>query len=160
MNPSFIRSYYPVDKIRFILIAREKISWNVKPGPFLVVSQLSWYQSSGNRHAIDISQNCLNWTKPYSHFPTMLCRSCHLWHMTRLCTASAVSSLVASFGRSSSPMLSLPLLNSSAHYFYSAIGRGLFPKCIHEVFMDFLGGHPFLTEVLNDGSDFNYLHLV
>jgi hypothetical protein len=26
--------------------------------------------------------------------------------------------------------------------------------------MDFLGGHSFLTEVLNDGSDFNFLHLV
>jgi hypothetical protein len=26
--------------------------------------------------------------------------------------------------------------------------------------MDFLWGHPFLTEVLNDGSDFHFLHLV
>jgi hypothetical protein len=42
-----------------------------------------------------------------------------LSHMTRSCTASSVSSLVASFfrpGRSSLPMLSLPHLHSAAHF--------------------------------------------
>jgi hypothetical protein len=31
---------------------------------------------------------------------------------------------------------------------FSAIGRGPLPKWIHEVFMNILRGHPFLTEVL------------
>jgi hypothetical protein len=44
--------------------------------------------------------------------------------------------------------------------FHSALGRGLLPKCIHEVFMDFLWGHSFLTQVLNEGYDFNFLLLV
>jgi hypothetical protein len=49
----------------------------------------------------------------------MLRRSRLLSHMTRSCTASAVSLLVASFGRpgrSSSSMLSMPLLNSAGHF--------------------------------------------
>jgi hypothetical protein len=36
------------DKIRFILVGRGKISFNVKLGPFLVVNQLSWDPTSGN----------------------------------------------------------------------------------------------------------------
>jgi hypothetical protein len=90
MNPCFILSYNPVDKIRFILVARQKISWNVKPGPFLVVSQLSGDSPSGNLwHAIAISQNCLNWTKAYTHF---LCNA-------QVSPPVAHDQIVHSFGR-------------------------------------------------------------
>jgi hypothetical protein len=68
LDPCFIVSYDSVDKIRFILVA-----WNNKPCPFLVVSQLFGDPSNGNLwHAIDISQNCLNWTKTYTTSLAML----------------------------------------------------------------------------------------
>jgi hypothetical protein len=57
--------------------------------------------------------------------------------------------------------LSVPLYLSSPCC-HSAIGRRILPKCIHKVSIDFLGGHYFLflKQVLNDGSDFNFLHFV
>jgi hypothetical protein len=62
-------SYDPVDRNRFILVARQKVSWNVKPCPFLIVSQLSGNKSSESLwHAIDISHNWLNRTKAYTTF--------------------------------------------------------------------------------------------
>jgi hypothetical protein len=90
---------------------------HVKSGPFLVVTQLPVNPSSVNLwHAIDISQNCLSWTKAYTHVPSNASQvSPSVAHVT----ASEVSSFVASFGRPSrslSPMLSLPLLNSADHF--------------------------------------------
>jgi hypothetical protein len=38
MDTCLILSYDPIDKIRFILVARQTITWNVEPGPFLVRS--------------------------------------------------------------------------------------------------------------------------
>ena len=65
------------------------------------------------------------------------------------------------FGRPdlpSSSTLSLPLLNSADYFFHCAIRRRLLPKGFHEVFMNFLGRHFFLTEVLDKRSDFKFLH--
>ena len=71
------------------------------------------------------------------------------------------SSAVASLGwpdRQSSSMLSLPLLNSAAHFFTCAIRRRLVPKGFHENSIDFLGRYSFLTEVLDNRSDFKFLN--
>jgi hypothetical protein len=155
MDPCFMLSYDPVVKIRFILVARQKISWNVKLGPFLVVSQLS----------LDLSSEPLTCQRHHSELPDLnqslyplrlQCFAglafCHTWpDFARLRQFHGWWPLLAP-SRSSFPMLSLPLFNSSAH-FYSAIyvGRRLLTKYIHEVFMDFLRGHPSLT----DGSTFS-----
>jgi hypothetical protein len=116
--------------------------------------------SSGNIwHAINI---IIAWTEP-KLIPTslaMLRRSLLLSHMTRSCTASKVSSLVASFGRpgrSSSQMFSLPLLIQQP-IFHSAIGKGLLPKCFHEVFMDFLGGGYLMTALISTFSIWSKWH--
>ena len=72
-----------------------------------------------------------------------------LSHMTRLCTISTVSSVVASFGcldHSSSSVLSL---QNSETYFFTLLRR-LVPKGFHEIFMNFLGRHSLLTEILYD----------
>jgi hypothetical protein len=140
IGPCFILSYDPVAKIRFILVARQKISWNVKPGQFLVVSYVSWDPSSGNiLHTID-SQNCLNWTIAYTHFPG---------NASQVSPFVAHDQIVHSFGSfivgglfwSPRPLIisnALPTpLKFSSPYFHSAIGRGLL-KCIHEVIMDFI----------------------
>ena len=42
--------------------------------------------------------------------------------------------------------------------FHCAIRRRLLPKGFHEVFMNFLGRYFFLTEVLDNRSDFKFLH--
>ena len=42
--------------------------------------------------------------------------------------------------------------------FHCAIRRRLLPKGFHEDFMNFLGMHSFLTEVLDNRSDFKFLH--
>ena len=54
------------------------------------------------------------------------------------------------------PMLSLPLLNSAAHF--SPCYKETLPKGFHEVFMSFLGMHSFLTEVFDNRSNFKFLH--
>ena len=90
----------------------------------------------------------------------MLRRSHLLSHVTRVCTALTLLSTVASLGRpdlQSSSMLSLPLLNSTAKLFHCAIRRRLLPNGFHEVF-NILGRRSFLTEVLDNGSDFKFLH--
>ena len=89
----------------------------------------------------------------------MLCMSRLLSHITMLCTTLTLSSAVTILGRPdrpSSSMFSSPLLNSAAHFFHCAIRR-LLNKGFHEVFMNFLGRHSFLTEVLDNRSDFKFL---
>ena len=74
-----------------------------------------------------------------------------LSHIIRLCTISTFSSVVAALGRpglSSSSMLSLPRLNSAAHFFHRVIRRRLILKCFHEVFVYFLRSHSLLTKIL------------
>ena len=59
-----------------------------------------------------------------------------LSHITRLCTISTFSSVVASLGRpdlSSSSMLSLPRLISAVHFFHRVIRRRLIPKCFYSL---------------------------
>jgi hypothetical protein len=104
MDPWFILCYDPVDNIRLSLVARQTICWNVKPGPFLVFSQLLGDSSSGNLwHAID-------WTKAYTHFPSNASQvSPHVAHDQIV--HSFGSFIIVAFGRpgrsrSSSPMLS------------------------------------------------------
>ena len=58
--------------------------------------------------------------------------------LNRVCTTLTFSSVVASF--------------------HCAIRRRLFPKGFHEGFMNFHGRHSFLTEELDDRSDFKFLH--
>ena len=86
----------------------------------------------------------------------MLRRSHLLSHITRVCTTLTFSSAVAALGRpdrpsSSTLSLSLPL-NSAVHFFCAI--RRLPPKGFHEVFVNLLGRHSFLTEVLDYHSDF------
>jgi hypothetical protein len=139
------------------------LCWNFKPGLFLVVSQLSGEPSSGNLWlAIDISQNCLNWTKAYIHFPS---------NASQVSPSVAHDQNVHSFGSFIVGGLFLPprlliIFNAlpapfkfSSLFFPSAIARGLLPEWIHKVFIDFLEGERFLTKVLNGGSYFNCLNL-
>ena len=91
----------------------------------------------------------------------MLRRSRLLSHITRMCSTQTFSLMVASFGRPdrpSSSTLSLPLFNYAAHFFQCAIRRRLLPKGFHEVFINSLERHAFLTEVLDNRSDFKFLH--
>jgi hypothetical protein len=48
LDPCFILNYDTANKIRFILLARQNISCQVKSGSFLVVSQLSGVPPSAN----------------------------------------------------------------------------------------------------------------
>jgi hypothetical protein len=77
------------------------------------------------------------WTEPKLIPSLLLCRSRCMPHMTRSCTALAVLSLVTSFdrpNRSSSPMLSLTLLNLATHL-SQCFGKGtpsrLYPWSFH-----------------------------
>ena len=58
-----------------------------------------------------------------------------LSHITRVCTTLTISSVGASLGRPNHPS-----------------------KGFHEVFMNLLGRHSFLNEVLDNRSDFKFLH--
>jgi hypothetical protein len=114
-------------------------------------------------HVIGISQNCLNWTKAYIHFPSKA---------SQVSPSVAHEQILHSFGSfiidglfwpPRPPIISNALpasLKFNSLFCHSAIGRGLLPKCIYEVVMDFLGAHPFFTEVFHDVSDFNFLDLV
>ena len=51
------------------------------------------------------------------------------------------------------------LLNSAAHFFHcTTYTRRILPNCFHKVFMNYLGRHSVLTEVLDNRSDFKLLH--
>ena len=50
-----------------------------------------------------------------------------------------------------------PGLKATLPSCFTAIRR-LIPKGFHEVFMNFLGRHSFLTEVLDNSFDFKFLH--
>ena len=91
----------------------------------------------------------------------MLRRSRFLSHITRACTTLTFSSVGASLwrpDRSSSSTLSFPPLKRCCLFIQCAIRRRLLPKGFHEVFMNFLGKHSFLTEVLDNRSDYKFLH--
>ena len=49
-------------------------------------------------------------------------------------------------------------LNYAAIFFHCAIRRRLLSKGIYELFINFLGRHSFLTKVLDNRSDFRFLH--
>jgi hypothetical protein len=135
---------------------------NVKPVPFLVLSQLSGNPYSGNLwHAIDISQNCQNWNKAYTHLPSNASHVSPSVSHDQYCTASAVTLLVAFFGRpgrSSSPMLSLSLLNLAAH-FSKCYRKGTPSEVYLWSLLGFPWGNPFLTSVYNAGYDWFQLSL-
>ena len=87
----------------------------------------------------------------------MLRMSRLLSHITRVCTTLTFSSAVTSLGLPDGPSsstLSLPLQSSAAHFFHCALGR-LLSEGFLEVFMNFLGRHSFLTEVLNGAQWLN-----
>ena len=91
----------------------------------------------------------------------MLRRSRLPSHIPMVCTALTFSSGMASLERPDIPSpstLSFPLLDSAAHFFHCAIRRRLLSKGFNEVFMNFLGRHSFLTEVLDNRSDIIFLH--
>ena len=89
----------------------------------------------------------------------MLSRTRLLSNITRVCTALTFSSVVASLGRPDRPSFSTPSphLKLCCPFFHCTIMR-LLPKGFHEVFMNFLGRHSFLTEALDNRSDFKLLH--
>ena len=94
------------------------------------------------------------------HMPTlltMLCSSRLLSHLTRVCTTVTFSSAVAPLVRPDRPSSSSSF-KLCCPFFHCAIRRRLLSKGFHEVFMNFLGRHSFLREVLDKCSDFKFLH--
>ena len=151
MDPCLIFGYNSVDKITgIIFISRQEILRNIEP-------TILW--SSVNilgthlAETLDIPKISVRivCTAP-KLMPTSLAilRKSHLLsHISRLCTISTYSSVVASLGRSdlsSSSIFFLPRLNSAAHFYSPCYRRRLIPKCFHEVFVNFLGSHSLLTK--------------
>ena len=88
----------------------------------------------------------------------MLRTSLLLSNITRACTTLTVSSAMAArFGRPDRPSSSTLSFPPAAH-FLLCYRRRILPKCFHEVFMIFLGRYFFLTEVIDNRSDFKFLH--
>ena len=50
------------------------------------------------------------------------------------------------------------ILNTLSPLFFLCAIRRLLPKRFHEVFMNFLGMHSFLTEIIDNRSDFKVLY--
>ena len=90
----------------------------------------------------------------------MLRRSRLLSHITRVCTTLKFSSALTSLVQPGPPppsTISLPL-KSCCLFFHCAIKRRFLLKGVHKVFRNFLGRHSFLSEVLDNRSDFKFLH--
>ena len=152
MDPSLILGHNSVHKfLRVIPHSEEK--------RYLEISSLLLFWSSVNilgthlAETLDIPKMSvrIDWTAP-KLMPTSLAISRRfrlLSHMTRLCTTSTFSSVVASLG-SHRPFIIFnalpppPLLKFSSPFLHCAIRRRLLPKGFHEVFMNFLGRHSFL----------------
>ena len=77
----------------------------------------------------------------------MLRRSRLLSHITRVCTTLERKTV-------HHPQRSTPPLKLCCPFFHCAISRRL-----HDVLMNFLGRHSFLTEILGNPSDFKFLHV-
>ena len=160
VNTRLILGYNSLDKIAgVIFIARQEIPRNIELSPFLIVN------ISGTHLAetFDIPKMSvwIDCTAP-KLTPTslpMLYRSRLLSNITRECTTLTFPSAVASLGRPDRPSSSTfsPPLKLCCPFFHCAIRR-LLPRSFHKVFMNFLGRHSFLTEVLDNHSDFKFLH--
>ena len=87
-------------------------------------------------------------------------RSRLLSHITRVCMTLTFSSALESLGRPDRPSSSTlsPPLKLCCPFFNCTLRR-LLPKGFHEIFMNYLGRHSFLSEVLNKRSDFKSLQL-
>ena len=87
----------------------------------------------------------------------MLCRSRFLSNISRVCMTLTFSSVVAFWGAARLSIILkvlAPPLKLCCPSFHCAIRRRLLPKDFHEVFMNILGRYSFLTEELDNGSDF------
>ena len=56
------------------------------------------------------------------------------------------------------PQRSLSPLKLCCPFFHCALGRIFLSRGFHEVFLNFLGKHSFLTEVLDNRPNFKFLH--
>ena len=155
VNPCLILGYNSLNKITgIIFLERQEMPINIELSPFLIIGQ---HSRSHLAKTFDIAYQSVRIDcTAQKLMPTSqatLLRSRLLSHISRVCTTLTFSSAVASL------TLSLPLLNSAAHFsLHCAITTRLLPKGFHVVFMNFLGRHSFLTEVLDNHSDFKFLH--
>jgi hypothetical protein len=109
LHDTFITSKTSITKLGFQFRKQVEVRIGVKPDGEEFQSAVSC-SSNGNL-------GCVSWCwnrTPWDSLPSLFTRE----FLTRSCTDSTVSSSMASFGRpdrSSSPTLSVPLLNSGAH---------------------------------------------
>ena len=157
MDPSLVLGHSSVHKfLRVILIARQKIPRNIEPA-----SLWSSVNILGTRldKTLDIHRMSvrIDWTAP-KLVPTSLAISRRfrlLSHMTRLCSIPTFSSVITSLGHPGpfiifnalcpAPKFSIPFLHCAIRTW-----RRLLPKGFHEVSINFLGRHSFLSEILYD----------
>jgi hypothetical protein len=127
-NPCFILSYYPVDKNQVHPRSEKKDILKCQVWSVSGRQSTVWDSPSRNLwHAIDTSQNCQNWIKAYTHFPSNALQvSPSVAHdqIVHSFSSFIVGVLVWAPSRSSSLMLSLPLFNSVAHFFTQCCRKG------------------------------------
>ena len=88
----------------------------------------------------------------------MLRRSRLLSRITRVCTTLKILSEEVFLGRLDRPSpTTLSPFKLCCPFFHFALRRRPLPKGFHEVFINFLGRHSFLTEILDNRSDFKFL---
>ena len=156
LSPSLFELSYPFKIEGFFLVPQG----NIEPSPFLIIGQHLRHPSYDTFDIPKMSVR-IDCTAP-KLMPTslaMLRRSRLLSHINSACTTMTFSSVVASLGHLSIILNALsPSLKLGCPFFHCAIRRRLLPNGFHEVFMNFFGRHSFLTEVLDNRSDFKFLH--
>ena len=151
--------YNTLNKItRIIFKGRQETPRNIEPSPFLINIHGTHLAATFDIPRMSIR---IYFTAP-KLMPTslaMLHRSRLISHITRVCTTLTISSAVASLGRQNRhyPQCSLSRTKPCCPFLHCAIRR-LLHKGYHDVFMNFLGRHSFITEVLDNRSDFKFLH--
>ena len=155
VNPCLILGYLSLDKIAWIIfIVRQEIPRNIEPSPFLIIGNhlrhphlVETFDIPKMSVRIDCYVHFANYTSQVSP-PITHNQGVHDLDIF-------ISGGIFGAARPSIIFNATPtLLNSAAHF----VRRRLLPKGFHEVFMNFLGRHCFLTEVLDNRSDFKFLH--
>ena len=154
MNPCLILDYNSVDKITgSIFILRQQIPRNIEPRSFLVISQHSRFLSCRDLgHTQDICKNCLHCPKTYAHFAGYTLQVSPPVTHNQIVNDLHIFISGSIFG-AARPCIILNALSSSlkfcSPFFHCAIRRRLIPKCFHGVFVNFLGSHYLLTNILS-----------
>ena len=134
VNPCLIFGYNSLHKIAgIIFLSRQELPRNIKPSPFLIISQ----------HFASYASQVSLFTHNQGVYDLDIFISGGIFGTAR-------------------PSIILKALSSPLKlgylFFHCAIRRRLLPKGFHEVFMNFLERHSFLTEILDNCSDFKFLH--